>query len=92
MIEAPDERTARSQAKIFQIGKVPVAKSIKLLTPGSKGFLGIGKRLNQYEVEVLHEAVVEVTYKTNAKISAKMKKLEHQEISMLVKDIENIWK
>jgi hypothetical protein len=43
-----------------------------LITSGSRGFLGIGKKPNQYEVEVLHQAIVEITYKTKAKISAEI--------------------
>jgi predicted RNA-binding protein Jag len=91
-LEAFDENIARSRARASQISKGEVIKSIKVVTPGSKGFLGIGKRPNQYKIEIIREAVVEITYKTKAKISTKIRKLEQQEITMLVQDIKNIWK
>jgi hypothetical protein len=71
MIQAPDEKTARKRAKVHQTGRSPVVKRVKLITPGSKGFLGIGRKLDEYEVKVLNRAIVEVTYKPMAKISAR---------------------
>ena len=43
---------------------------IRLVGQARKGFLGIGNRLNQYQVEiVVAPAIVEVTYRTKARIS-----------------------
>ena len=41
-----------------------------MITPGRKGFLGLGKKQpNQYEVELLQYTVIEIAYKPKAKIS-----------------------
>lgn len=76
-IEAFDEiraeREAISQIK-RQFGTAAILKGLELAAVGSKGFLGIGKRPNQYEVNVLQPAVVEITYRTKAKISARFGK------------------
>lgn len=70
-VEAFDEQGARSQAR-EQISSTAKVKSVKLVMAGKKGFLGIGKTPNQYEAELLDRAVVEITYKTKAKILAKI--------------------
>jgi hypothetical protein len=72
-IEAFDEHSAREQAR-NQSGKTAIIKDIKLITLGTPGFLGIGKKPNQYQVEVLLQAIVEITYKTKAKIVAELGK------------------
>ena len=59
MIQAPDDKTARKRAKVHQTGRSQIVKRVNLITPGSKGFLGIGRRLDEYEVKVIHRAVVE---------------------------------
>ncbi len=69
MIEAFDEQTARTQVE-NQIGETEVIKALKLARTGKQGFLGIGKKPNQYEAQVFQKAVAEITYKTKAKISA----------------------
>jgi hypothetical protein len=72
-VEAFDERNAEILDKrAYQPSKVVTVKSVKLAIRGSKGLFGIGKKPHQYEVEVLQQAVVEITYKTKAKISARI--------------------
>jgi hypothetical protein len=62
-----DENAARKQAE-SKIDNTCDIKTISLKTPGSKGFLGIGKTLNQYEIQISKKAVAEITYKTNSTI------------------------
>lgn len=74
-IEAFDEQSARSQLK-GQIGKTAIIKFIKLVGLGNKGFLGIGKKPNQYEAEIFQQAVVKIIHKKKAKISATIGKIK----------------
>ena len=69
-VAAFDEQSAREDVN-SGIPKTATLNALKLVKPGSKGFLGIGKKPNQYEAEVFHQAVVEITYKEQARISAK---------------------
>jgi hypothetical protein len=55
-----------------QYGDSVIIKVIKLVTSGKKGFLGIGKKPSQYEVELLHKAIIEITFKTKAKVSVEI--------------------
>lgn len=86
IVEAFDEQSARRQ-----LGNQPVdtARIIgsRLVASGSRGFLGIGKKPNQYEVEVLHQAVVKITYKMKAKILAQIGDKE-SELRRRAKQIE----
>jgi hypothetical protein len=41
---------------------------VTLINPGRKGFLGIGKRPDCYEVQIAQQAVVQIYYKEKAKI------------------------
>ena len=76
-VEAPDEQSARAQAeqeidktlgrKVGFIDRVRYGE-ITLKKPGRKGFFGIGKKLNIYEVQVFEKAVVTIKYKRKAKI------------------------
>ena len=55
-VEAFDEQTANSNARAEsskQIGSAAVVHSLKLANTGKKGFLGIGKKPNQYKAEIL---------------------------------------
>lgn len=75
LVEAFDEQNARSIAREqsrSQLGDVAIVQSVTLATAGKKGFLGISKKPNQYKVNISRQAVVEVSYKTKAKISVKM--------------------
>lgn len=74
-VEAFDEATAK---RAVRGGFV---QNVKLVTPGSKGVLGIGKKPNRYEIEVIRRAAVEVTYKTQAKVAAKVGKAQEPEQS-----------
>jgi hypothetical protein len=73
LVEANDEQTARTQAK-NQIGKTELFESIHLKTSGKAGFLGVGKKPNQYECEIQQLAVVNVTYIAKPRISARIGK------------------
>lgn len=70
-VEAFDEESARVQAE-NQSGSTALIKAVKLLASGSKGFLGIRRKPNLYEVEVSHQAIIEITYKMKARISAEI--------------------
>jgi HEAT repeat protein len=71
LIEAMNETLARNLAsKMLSEGKVVVKAN--LVAAGRQGFLGIGRKPNQYEVDVLRLAVVEIVYKFRAKLSAKI--------------------
>lgn len=85
-VEAYDEQSAGVRAK-NKSGGTAIIKAIRLVTSGSKGFLGIGKKPNQYEVEMLHQAVVEITYKTKSKISVQIADKE-TELRRLAEPIE----
>lgn len=74
---SPSKRTVRIQAWSEQEAKAEVEKSIgvdekveslRLVGEGRKGFLGIGKSKNDYEISLLKKAIVEVTYKQPAKL------------------------
>jgi len=72
IVDAFDEDTAISSARqqvMCQLGSTVNVKSIKLVTIGRKGIFGVGKRPNKYELEILRQATVEITYKTMAKIT-----------------------
>jgi acyl carrier protein len=76
-VEASDETNAQSSAGLRakqEFGSTAIVKSLRLIAAGSKGFLGIGAKPDQYEAEILQQAVVEVTYKTKAKIRAEIGK------------------
>lgn len=59
-------------------GENGFVENIELITSGSKGFLGIGRKPNHYAVKLGRYAVFEVTYKTKAKISAKLRQVYSQ--------------
>jgi len=66
-VQAFDERGAESAAK-RQLGKNMVFKGLNLTAAGRNGFLGIGRTPSKYEAEVFRQAVVEITWKSKAKI------------------------
>ncbi len=45
-------------------------KGIMIKEPGKRGFLGIGKKPNSYEVEIAQQAIVEIKYKQKSRIRA----------------------
>lgn len=66
-LSAESEASARRQAE-SKTDKTSVLQTVSLTIPGKKGFLGIGRTPNQYDIHILKKAVVEVTHKTDAKI------------------------
>ena len=67
-LEASDENAARVKMTAQFTGPVSI-KSVRLAAAGQKGFLGLGAKPNKYEADVLQQAVVELGYKTKARIS-----------------------
>lgn len=80
-IEANNEQDLQSNAK-FQVrtkfNNTATVRGYKLSVAGRKGFLGVGAKPNQYEVEILQQAVVEITYKMKVKMSAVIDKIPDQ--------------
>lgn len=72
-IEALSDEIAREQIR-NQISDTAVEKNFKLVSPGKKGLLGIGRKPNRYEVDILQQSVVQVIYKLNIKIAFKIGK------------------
>jgi len=74
-VEAFDEDAARVQI-VRKVGNPPNAliESVRLVVPAKKGFLGIGKKPGRYEAKVRYQAVLEITYKTPAKLVAEIGK------------------
>jgi hypothetical protein len=94
IIEAYDGYDARRRAEYqakSQFGDAATVGSLKLKIAGKKGFLGIGRKPNQYEAEILQPAIVELTYRTKARISARIDTLESLIAALGDKD-ENVWK
>ena len=54
-------------------GKVEVIKSVSLLKKGRKGLWGFGKTPNVYEVVISQQAVVELRFREQAKLQAKVR-------------------
>jgi hypothetical protein len=76
-VEAPDEQTARSRASSRARGQFKgraTVQSVTLAVAGRRGFLGLGAKPNQYDAEIFTQAVVEIVYKSKAKISAQIDK------------------
>jgi HEAT repeat protein len=74
-VQALDQKNAESAAKL-KLNKNEIFKDVKLAVKGKKGFLGIREMPNEYEVDVLRQAIVEITFKENAKISIQTATLE----------------
>jgi hypothetical protein len=74
-VEAFNEQVAGASARFEArqlFGDAASVVSLRLSIMGNKGILGIGKKPNQYEVEILLSATVEVVYQTKAKIIARV--------------------
>jgi hypothetical protein len=67
-VSAEDEKAARAQVE-KTLDKGSVVKSVSMAIAGKSGFLGIGRTIDQYDVQVCKKAVVELTYKSDAKIA-----------------------
>jgi len=66
-VQAYDEPGAKTEARRL-IDPTATIHTIKLVTAGRAGFLGLGKVPNQYDVEVFQPAVVAITYQTKVKL------------------------
>jgi len=66
-INAYDEHGIQSQVRA-KVDSSFILRNVALSKAGSKGFLGIGKSPNQYEVKLLRPATAKVTYATKAKL------------------------
>lgn len=70
-LEAMDEEDARKKARSLYPGLG--IRKIQLITQGSYGFLGLGKKQpNQYEIEICDFGVAQVTYEVDARIRVKV--------------------
>ena len=67
-VKAFDEPGAKTEAR-RQIDSSAAINTIKLVTAGRAGFLGLGKVPNQYDVEVFQPAVVAITYQSKVKLA-----------------------
>lgn len=81
-VEDFDEQSAKARLQ-SQIGNTAIIKALRLITSGKQGFLGIGKKPNQYEAEVFQQAVVEIIYKTTAKIYVEVGKEKKTIVTVL---------
>lgn len=72
-IKARKEKKAKSKALSLSEPNTKI-KEIRLKVKGEKGFLGIGKTSNIYEVDVHQPAVVEIVFKCKARIMLEVKK------------------
>jgi hypothetical protein len=70
-VEAADEQSARTQVE-QGIAKNARVEEVALKKLGKKGFFGMGRKPNLYEVQVFEQAVVEIKYKKKAKIRVKL--------------------
>jgi hypothetical protein len=72
VVEAFDEETATAEVKTATTNKQLHNVGIKLIEmeAGSKGFLGIGKKPNQYKFDINRQARVEVTYTPKVVVQA----------------------
>ena len=68
-VEAFDEYNGMALLKP-QLNKSVRVEKLILVSPGSKGFLGIGKSPNSYEAQIVQQAIIEITYKEKVKIRA----------------------
>jgi len=70
-ILAFDESSAKIEAET-KCGKIETIEKIVLDVPGRKGILGLGKKPNQYEVNIFHPAEVEIVHKLKAQVKFKV--------------------
>jgi len=69
VVQAFDEDGVKSQAKRTLTDGASV-KAITLAAKGRRGFLGIGRTPNNYEVHIHQQTVVQLTFKEKARIRA----------------------
>jgi hypothetical protein len=63
-----NEETVHKQVK-NKLDETSEISSVSTAIPGKKGFLGIGKTQNVYDVNVIRKSVIELTYSMNFKVS-----------------------
>ncbi|NTW44751.1 MAG: hypothetical protein HGB14_10060 [Anaerolineaceae bacterium] len=68
MVEAFDEAGAKTESEGVIKKSSGLLKSIRMVTPGKSGLFGMGKKPNQYEVEILQQAFVGIKYKQRAEV------------------------
>lgn len=73
VVEANEEASAHAFAG-DQLAQDETIESIDLRAKGKRGFLGIGKSPNQYNVQVRKNAIARIAYKTRACIIGKIAK------------------
>jgi hypothetical protein len=66
-IQSFNEEELKNEVKRL-CGNYAIIKSHKIITIGRKGFLGLGKEPNNYEVEIFIQAVVQIKYNPKVKI------------------------
>jgi len=77
-VEAADDEAARLEVE-RRVEEGTKIQLIELEKPGSSGFFGFGKKPNQYRAQVFHPAVVRVSYRLTAKVSATLMSREAAE-------------
>jgi len=70
--EAGAQAAAQALAR-RELGEFGHYRNLRLVSKGGTGFLGLVKKPDEYEVELYREAVFEVTYRTRARISARIR-------------------
>lgn len=68
-------------------GKAEVIESVSLHKKGRKGFLGLGKTLNVYEVVVSQQAVVEVRFREKARVWAKVRGYLAEDLLEIIQEL-----
>ena len=66
-VEAFTEQEAKNKLG-GQLEEASILHNINTMLPPRKGLMGLGKTAGLYEAEIIQHCVVEITYKTNAKI------------------------
>ena len=76
---------AKRKAK-EQLGDTATIENLNLVKKGRKGFLGIGAKDYQFEAKAARNAIVEITYKQNFKVSAQI--IEKESLWAMYRDTE----
>lgn len=68
-VVAFDEAAARTLAH-GQLQRTEAVRTVEQTEPGAKGFLGLGKKPNRYRAEIRQQALVDISYRQQARVSA----------------------
>lgn len=71
IVAAHNDAEARTKLR-EQLSKTDVILGMTVRTPGRRGILGLGKKLADFQAEILSQAIVEVKFKLPAKIVAQI--------------------